>query len=437
MFKYDYTYWSSPVYPQNLLAVSPISPTNLFLTFGAAWQYVANPSTTIMIPSKGYAIRAPFYFNVGPLPPATVYQAPFSGVPNNGDLSIGILGGVSQMNLLGNPYPSALFADDFITANPNVGGTLYFWTHNTPINAGQYALNGDYASYNLSGGLAATNAGSGNTSQPLGYVASGQGFFVKGLTNASAVFNNTMRRAGNNAQFYRPATSVATNDLERHRYWLNITNTEGAFKQALVAYIETATLGLDRLFDGELVAGANVISLYTKVGTEKLSIQGRPLPFEVSDLVPLSYKSTIASTYTISMPQYDGLFTTQHVYLEDKLLNSIHDLTLNPYTFATEIGTFDDRFVLRYTTQTLGVNNPIFNDNTVIVYKNEQGLFVNAGNEIMKTVTIYDIRGRLIAIQKQVGKSTTVFTNLPTAQQVLLVKIEGENGGTVTKKVVF
>jgi hypothetical protein len=30
-----------------------------------------------------------------------------------------------------------------------------------------------------------------------------------------------------------------------------------------------------------------------------------------------------------------------------------------------------------------------------------------------------------------------VFTTLPTTQQVLLVKIEGENGGIVTKKVVY
>ena len=440
LFKYDYTYWCSPVYPQNLLAVSPGSPNHLFLTYGTGWQYVANPATTTMVVGKGYAIRAPFDYSIGPLPPATVYLAPFGllggGVPNNGNLSVAIIGGVNQFNLIGNPYPSALFADDFINGNANISGTLYFWTHNTPINgSGLYALTGDYSSYNLSGGLAATNAG--NSTIPNGYIASGQGFLVKGFTTSPVVFTNTMRRAGNNANFYKTSNTVTSTDLERHRYWLDITNTEGAFKQALVAYVETATLDLDRLFDGDLVESDNVISLYTQVGGKNLSIQGRPLPFEVSDLVPLSYKSTIASTYTITMPHYDGLFMEQHVYLEDKLLQVIHDLTTGGYTFATEIGTFTDRFVLRYTNEALGTDNPVFNENSVLVYKNTQGLFINTGNAIMKSVTIYDIRGRVMATQNPVGTSTTVFTTLPTTNQVLLVKIEDETGGVVTKKVVF
>lgn len=437
MYKFDYTYWSTPVYPQNLLAVSPASPIGLFLDYTTAWHYIPDPSTTTMEVCRGYIIRAPTTYNVFPAGPND-YTASFIGVPNNGDLSIAINGGAGQFNFLGNPYPSALDANDFLNGNTNVTGTLYFWTHNTPINPVtlQYALTGDYASYNLSGGVAATNSGAGNSSQPTKYVASGQGFFIKGLTSTPAVFQNTMREPGNNSNFYK--SPIATQgELAKHRYWLDITNTEGAFKQALVAYVETATQGLDRLFDGDLVELGNVISIYTKVQDTKLTIQGRALPFEISDLVPLAYKTTIASTYTITMPQYDGLFTEQHVYLEDKVLNVIHDLTEGPYTFATEIGTFEERFVLRYTDQALGTDDPVFNENSVVVYKNEQGLHVNTGNEVMKSVTIYDVRGRVLATQKQVGTTTTLFTTLPDTQQVLLVKIVGENGGEVTKKVVY
>ncbi|KAF2518821.1 hypothetical protein EYY60_00010, partial [Flavobacterium zhairuonense] len=63
--------------------------------------------------------------------------------------------------LLGNPYPSALSADAFITANNTLlDGTLYFWTHNTPvvlIGAYQYTTD-DYAVYNLSGGTGTSPA---------------------------------------------------------------------------------------------------------------------------------------------------------------------------------------------------------------------------------------------------------------------------------------
>jgi hypothetical protein len=436
-FRYDYTYWSSPVYSRFLYDLSPTSP--YFLEYNNAWQYitVANAMTTAMLPAKGYAVRSPISF---PLAPGTAqaYQAPFIGVPNNGDISRPILGGANEMNLLGNPYPSALFADDFITANPSLNGALYFWTHASQSTSPYQYANTDYAIWTLAGGVGTTAqtsaAGSSNNSVPNGYIASGQGFFVKGLANGTAVYTNSMRRAGNNKNFYRTTSDAG---LEKNRYWLNILSAEGAFKQALVGYIETATQGVDRLFDGEVVEAGNAISLYTKVDDTKLSIQGRALPFEISDTIPLSYKVNVATTCTITIPETDGLFTSQHVYLEDKVLNIIHDLTLGGYTFATEMGTFEERFVLRYTDSALAISNPVFDESSVVVYRNDQGLVINAGKETIKTVTIFDVTGRLIATQNQVGATSTVFTTLPLTQQVLLVKIEGESGRTVTKKVVY
>jgi hypothetical protein len=186
-----------------------------------------------------------------------------------------------------------------------------------------------------------------------------------------------------------------------------------------------------------MVDGGNAVTLYTKVDDKKLSIQGRTLPFDVSDLVPLSYTSTVAGNFTISMRAYDGLFTEQHVYLEDTVLNFIHDLTLSDYVFATEAGAFESRFVLRYTDSTLGTANPNFDESSIVVYRNVAGLHINTGVENMATVAIYDIRGREIAAQKGIGTTQTTFANLPEAHQVLLVKITGENGKTVTKKVVY
>jgi hypothetical protein len=185
-----------------------------------------------------------------------------------------------------------------------------------------------------------------------------------------------------------------------------------------------------------MVDVGNVVTLYTLVDDTKLTIQGRPT-FAVTDTVPLGYKSTIVGSYTIHLSMFDGLFETQNVYLEDTLLGVIHDLRQSDYTFTTEIGSFDTRFVLRYTTESLGTDNPIFNENTVVVYKNQQGLHVSSGNVMMENVTIFDIRGRQIAVQKHVGDTETVFTTLPNTQQVLLVKITSVDGVVVTKKVVY
>jgi hypothetical protein len=284
--------------------------------------------------------------------------------------------------------------------------------------------------------VAATNPGV-NNEIPNGKIASGQGFFIKGLSSGVATFKNSMRIAGNNDQFFRMSSnSTTTSTPEKHRYWLEISNTQGAFKQVLVGYVDDATLGLDRLYDGEMVDVGNVVTLYTLVDDTKLTIQGRPT-FAVTDTVPLGYKSTIVGSYSIHLSMFDGLFETQNVYLEDTLLGVIHDLRQSDYTFTTEIGSFDTRFVLRYTTESLGTDNPIFNENTVVVYKNQQGLHVSSGNVMMENVTIFDIRGRQIAVQKHVGDTETVFTTLPSTQQVLLVKITSVDGVVVTKKVVY
>ncbi|MFN3753737.1 T9SS sorting signal type C domain-containing protein [Flavobacterium sp.] len=438
MFRFDYTYWSTPVNPQTLLAISPDSPVSLAYEFNAAannWAYF-NPSG-VMTVGKGYIFRAPEFFNLPPGMPLS-HTAQFIGVPNNGTITVPVVGGAEQMNLLGNPYPSALDADDFITANLDVNGTLYFWTHNTQSTA-PYTYNpSDYALYNLGGGTAAGASGAGNNTAPNKNIASGQGFFVKGLLTGTATFTNAMREVGNNTNFYRNASAVQSeNGLEKHRYWLNMTAEGGAFKQLLVGYIETATNGMDRLFDGEMVDAGNVIGLYTMVDDTKLSIQGRALPFDVNETLPLGYKCTMAASFTITLSSFDGLFTGQTVYLEDTLLGVIHDLKLAPYTFVSEIGTFNSRFILRYTTEALGTNNPLFNENTVVVYQNPTGLHIKSGTQNMENVTVFDVRGRELASQKQIGNTQAVFTNLPTTQQVLLVKIEAENGVIVTKKVVY
>ncbi len=444
MFKFDYTYWSSPVAPQNLQAISPMSPSNLFYQYNPAinnWQYI-NPAVTNMVPGKGYICRAPVGFATGFPGTPGVHIANFIGVPTNGIITLPVTGGASQFNLLGNPYPSAISADAFLLDAANaatLSGSIYLWTHNTPINAVFQYSGSDYAVYNYLGGtgtMAATNVGL-NVQVPNGKIASGQGFFIKGLSNGTATFNNTMRIASNNDQFFRMSTPVATDftENEKHRYWLNIANTQGAFKQILLGYAAEATLGLDRLFDAEVVDVGNAISLYSLLNTTKLSIQGRPLPFDVADTIPLGYKSTIASEYSVSLYDYDGLFDLQNIYLEDRDLAIIHDLKTGPYTFTTSIGSFDNRFVLRYTNTTLGIN-PVFTEATVVIYKTEANKFViKTGTSLIDEVQVFDTRGRLLLNLKGINAAETSF-DAGTTNQVLLVRIKSVEGAVVTKKVV-
>lgn len=440
MRKFDFTYWSSPVAPQTLVALSPLTLSDKYFYFDPSNVngWIAAPGNTLMNPGKGYIIRAPQNFD--PVTP-TVFNAQFYGIPNNGVISTPILSSTYDVNLIGNPYPSALNINTFFDYNGITTGTgivdktIYLWTHNTAVAANNYT-NSDYAVYNYMGGVGTTNAPGANATVPNGKVASGQSFFIKGLANGSAVFNNSMRVSGTNNQFFKSAASsvVATN---KDRVWLELFNNQNAYKQILVGYAPEATNAFDSGYDGEYFDGGTGLSFYSILAPKKLAIQGRGLPFVETDIIPLGYKNNVAGTYEIKLSNFEGIFDTQKVYLEDKLLNVIHNLKVSSYSFATNTGTFDNRFELRFTDSSLATNNQVFTDESVVVYKENQSVHINASNTTISEVKIYDIRGALLYSKNNVNSNELIVSNLATSQQVLLVNIKSFDGKIVTKKIIF
>jgi hypothetical protein len=458
MYRYDFTYWSSPVTLSSAFTLNDLSPftrTDKYFKWSAgtqSWQLIMN-GTENMIPGLGYIARAPENFPTSPgltLP----FSALFEGVPNNGIVTTPVSGSTSlavadyKFNLLGNPYPSAVFADCFISANLNLGGTLYFWTHNTAVsgtpdvNGEYYYAQADYATYNMSGGTAAAPSaatGGANTNIPTGKIAAGQGFFVRGITDgaSTATFNNSMRIAGQNGQFFRNASgleSAISPNIERHRIWLNLTNEQGGFSQTLTAYAEGATNGLDRLFDGELLGG-QAVAFYSLVDNTLLTSQGRALPFDESDTVPLGYKAATDGPLTITLDFTDGLFDNQNVYIEDMLLNVTHDIKQSVYTFAGSTGTFNNRFLLRFTTGSLGVDTVSNNDFTIYVKNRNIHLWSDGKN--IDTVTVYDLLGHKLYFAEDVNSYTLAISDVVLSTQVLIVKTTLTDGAVVIRKIVY
>lgn len=440
--RFDFTYWSSPLSPQTLIGLSPLTLPDKYFSFNTALNtYVNVPGNSLMNPGQGYIIRAPQNFST--TVPA-VFNGVFNGgsndgVPNNGNITVPIvLSGANNFNLLGNPYPSAIDADLFYGANSAViDGNFYFWTHNTPITNQQYA-GSDYAIWNSSGAIGTAGGGTGNTTVPNGNIAAGQGFFVKSISNGTATFTNAMRLINLNNIFYRMSGSAAPMTSEKHRVWLEMTNQQGAYKQTLVGYVEGASNARENAFDADAVEAGNVISFYSLVDENKLSIQGRGLPFTPSDMVPLGYRSSIAGPFQISLSSFDGLFADQDVYLEDAVTGLIHDLKAGPYNFSTESGTFDTRFTLRYTNGTLGVADAPLDSNAVVVYKDRSQLIQIAASGItLKSVQVFDVRGRLLFEANGINAANYTIDGLQAAEQVLLVKVTSADNKQVSKKIIF
>jgi hypothetical protein len=436
LLRLDHTLWSSPVASQNLYNFSPLTLMNRFYTYNTVSNgYVTTglDATTTFAAGKGYAVRAPNDHSA--LTPTT-WEGTFTGIPNNGTVPFTLDTNGSGFNLVGNPYPSPITATSFLTENSSkIGGTLYFYAHSLPMNAdGTFPTGTNYSTWNASATTVATTATSPDPhlapEVPNGIIQVGQGFFVKATAAGTINFTNTMRVANNANQFFR------TTEIERHRLWLNLTTESGDdINQIAVAYVEGATQNADTNFDGLSFGNAGSM-LSSKIDGSDYVIQGRSLPFASNDMVPLGFKATAAGNYKIVLTDKDGLFLgNQDVFVRDNLMGIEHNIKVSPYTFASEIGTFDTRIQLVYN-QTLGIPSTTFTPNAVIVYKNTDGFHVTTNGIVMKDILVYDISGRLIFKQTNINGTATVLKGLLQTKQVLLLKITSQENETVTVKAI-
>ncbi|KAF2332043.1 Ig-like domain-containing protein [Flavobacterium nitrogenifigens] len=431
--RYDVTFWSVPVnntsYTMNSL--SPQTLYDKYYTWNASlgkWEVSPN-GILPMEPGKGYSIRAPQTYDINI--PAD-FTAKFTGTPNNGDIPVPLV--ADKWNLVGNPYPSSIDAEEFITQNGDVGA-LYFWSHNTPPKLIEgtttYRYSGsDYAVFSLMGETRPSPKGT----VPSGYIGTGQGFFIQPKVS-SIVFSNSQRVNAQNTSFFK-ATSK-TNKIEKNRLWLNLSNNDYAFKQMLIGYATGATNSIDPNFDAITLASNSYIDFFSINETKKLTIQGRALPFDDADIVQLGYKSTFVGDLTISIDHADGFFTTQPVYLEDKVTGTITDLRKENYTFSSGTGTYSNRFVLRYTNKTLNTDDFENVKDGILVAVKSKVINVTSGVENIKEVQIYTIGGQLLYSKNKIEAKELEVANLHSSNQVLLVKTILENDHAVTRKILF
>ena len=367
----------------------------------ASWSHVGD--TGSLSPGEGYTMKGPGVtasLANGNGTNTTEYDSwTFSGNANDGEYTLTISNTApdGEDRLIGNPYPSALDADEFIRDNISsasggnitkdiINGTLYFWDQVGDGNSHVYAdYVGGYDTYDLTGGTPAPSITGAKT--PQQYIPVGQGFFVwceSGNDGGDIIFQNSQRAfqtEGSNSVFIRPATSLT--DIR-----IGLTTSENYHRQLLLGVRANTTTGVDVGWDGPTfdsdIPGGDMAWL---IDNRKFVIQAVP-QITIDSALPLKVEVTTDGTFTFTLDEVANLPAgINNVYIHDIYDDSYHLISdTDDFDIFLNAGIYDDRFELVFedhspnNAEELQLQNvsAYFNSNTKeIVIRNTKNQFIN------------------------------------------------------------
>ncbi|WP_422103832.1 LamG-like jellyroll fold domain-containing protein [Winogradskyella sp.] len=380
----------------------------------SSWQHVRR--TGLMSPGEGFTMKGP---GTGDILDEQNYV--FSGKPNNGDITLNINSGNSY--LVGNPYASAIDADEFINDNPNLSGTLSFWEH---WGGGSHILSeyqGGYALYNLSGGVSApaphpdvAQVGVG-TKTPGRYIPVGQGFFVNGTSNGTITFENDQRifakESGGNSIFMRGTNVTNSQPIdsivdERMKFRLGFksSNTLQLSRQILLTIDENATPDVDWAYDG-ILGNAQTDDMFWMINDEKYIIQASN-EASTTTIFPLGIKTSIDGTNTIRIDSLQHVPEDLNIYIHDIDLSLYHDLRTEDYDVLLSAGDHLSRFELVFDNPETLSNDELTVEDLKMYYSSNRGKIVVLNPKLieLEQMQLYNINGQVVYTNTDLWQET-------------------------------
>ncbi|WP_299395356.1 hypothetical protein [uncultured Gelidibacter sp.] len=405
----------------------------------------------------------------------------FVGKPNNGTIKNKIP--VGNDLLVGNPYASAIDANEFIrdnmpatnpdgessNANPNTSGSitgiLYFWEHyeanNTHI-LREYV--GGYATYSLSGGVVAvtpkiTDDGYAQDQElngirkPERYVSVGQGFFVKASDmGGQVVFHNSQREfkkekvtgaANDGSLFFRNSNSTNSPNIDDviKRVRLRFKTPEGASRPLLLAFTPNneASDAVDYGYDA-LNNDAFPSDLLWLINDSKYVIQGVG-QFDTAKKYPFAMQLAKEGKVEFKLTDLENFSEAIDVFVYDSTLDTYHQINDTSFAITLEAGNYDKRFFLVFQEEKpLSVIDSEF-ENVVVKYlQNTDEIFIQTPNDVnVKQVYLINIIGQTVQAWNATNMTLSTEMRIPVKNVPdgsYVVKIE-TTSGSLNKKVII
>lgn len=494
---YNYNYWSSPVgsinntennsnfsvngvlrdatNPENLQNITWVNTVNgaptFPITLSSFWvnKYQNLPTNAAMsnwsgVGANGTLSAGQGFTLKGAGAAGTLQNYTFVGKPNNGEI---VLPRISHgnYNLVGNPYPSALDADQFIKDNlGETTGTLYFWEQYATNNTHYVAdYQGGYAVRTLVGGTPPISPpqisenGGASTRVPGRYIPVGQSFLIMGgPTPGTIKFTNSQRafiketNAYSNELFKNQNTEsnfLNNNDdeiEEEHFVKIRIgcdmpTNYH---RQILIGFMnENATSGIDVGYDAMHI-DTQPYDMYFMLNNANMTIQGVGF-FNVNEAYPLGVKCQLAGNIKFTLDQIENLSPNQPVYIYDNLTQQYHDIRNQNFNVDLPAGRTTGRFSLRFKNPEAILETSQFNldQDILVAYANENKTITiknNLSDSKVESVKLFNMLGQSVN-NWNVANELQTKISIPVANLssgTYIIKVHTVKGD-LTKKIVI
>ncbi|WP_273301113.1 LamG-like jellyroll fold domain-containing protein, partial [Zunongwangia profunda] len=348
----------------------------------SGWEQI-NQNTKLST-GEGYTMKG----TSGSVAISTLQNYTFNGLPNNGNITLEIQ--PNEIFLIGNPYPSALDAEQFIldnldknTVNGATGdknlfnGAIYFWDHFGDSNS-HYLKDyvGGYATLNLIGSVPAVatderiNANNSQSKRiPGKYIPVGQGFFVNSYLNTAnsninisqgdILFRNAQRifakeSVSNESQFLKPENvflktlnaSVKVKADERQKIRLNFKSPGGINRQIVVGADKNASFGFDLGYDAPLYDRQKE-DMFWLMEDQPLVIQGIP-DFNDDRVLDLGLIVLSNNEFYIEIDSLENIPSEKEIYLLDRKDSTYYDLKAEKYIATIDSGYHKNRFAITF-----------------------------------------------------------------------------------------
>ncbi|WP_397445755.1 immunoglobulin-like domain-containing protein [Polaribacter sp. R77954] len=342
------------------------------------------------------------------------------------DVSIDISDAGDQFNLVGNPYPAYLHANDNADGTNNllrVNGangsgvldedTIWLWD----------AANGMFVTKVLGGDSFRIN--------PM------QGFFVKAKTGGDVTesfsFTEAMQSHTSTNAFFKTSNQ---------RFEIDLSISSGKLSRSTsIRYIENMTTSFDNGYDGSMFGGySSGLEVYTNLlegdVSKKLAIQSLPSADYENMIIPVGVSAAANSEITFSAKALN-VPSGYKVFLEDRLNNTFTrlDEANSEYIATVTDEITEGRFYLYAKSSALSTDSELLS--SVSIYKSAASTLRIVGlSQGEANVKLFNLLGKQVMTSNfnVTGVKELALPNL--SKGVYIVQLETETG-TLNKKIVL